>query len=71
MTYTSTNTNKRGQSSFIKSRRSFILENLLGALHSAGVLGGGLKADLDDICGGLKGHDYDERDEEETKNIDY
>jgi hypothetical protein len=57
VTYTGTDTNQRSQSSLVESSRTLGLENLLGALRGAGVLGGGLQAHLDNVWGGLAGCD--------------
>jgi hypothetical protein len=49
VTYAGSDTDERGQSSFVEGCRTFILEDLGCALQSTAVLSGGLQSHLDDI----------------------
>lgn len=48
--YAGTDSDQRSQGTLVEGEGALVLQDLGGAVQSTGVLGGGLQADLDNVC---------------------
>ena len=48
--YAGTDSDQRSQGTLVEGEGALVLQDLGGTVQSTGVLGGGLQADLDNVC---------------------